>query len=305
MGEGAESVFLCIATIKGQSDTRALTHVHCCSPHFPTLPCQFPINSVFSCITVNANIVHSWTVHWLHLVFVPVVFLQFNFCLLGFMNSWHKFYSKFSERAINSHPVQPFTQIIYQSNFFFLEPICCPAPTGAACTHFNFHVVIRRAFQAQLRLFSVSWILTSFFFCTGPLSEICQKGYCGSQLLKTLYIWKLYPTLPFHASGLKSDVGNRLHTDIKDIDQLSSDFLCCCESLSPFRFLISLGAHSFIYPTSAHRRGFHLICIAIGFIFSLPSLQMACQPVLWVLSQLAFWCLVGGGLEGFPFTTYT
>lgn len=29
---GAESVFLCIAPIKGQSDTRALTHVHCYIP---------------------------------------------------------------------------------------------------------------------------------------------------------------------------------------------------------------------------------------------------------------------------------
>lgn len=70
------------------------------------------------------------------------------------------------------------------------------------------------------------------------------------------------------------------------------------ESLSPFRFFISLGAHSFICPTNAHRRGFHLICIDIEFIFPLPSLQMVCQPLPWVLSLLAFWCLVGGGFEG-------
>lgn len=54
---GAESVFLCIAPVKGQSDTRALTHVHCYIPIFPL--CQFPVNSVFSCIIGNANIVHS------------------------------------------------------------------------------------------------------------------------------------------------------------------------------------------------------------------------------------------------------
>lgn len=59
------------------------------------------------------------------------------------------------------------------------------------------------------------------------------------------------------------------------------------ESLSPFRFLISSGVHSFIYPTNAHRRGFHLVCIDIEFIFSLPSLQMASQLPPWVLSLLA------------------
>lgn len=130
----------------------------------------------------------------------------------------------------------------------------------------------------------------------GLLSEIFQKGYNGSQLLKPLYIWKLYPTLPLRESCLKSDVGNRIHTDIEDTDQLSSDFCVAVESLSSFSFLISLGAHLFIYPTNAHRCGFHLICKDIEFIFSLPSLQMAFQRPPWVLSLLASWYLVGGGL---------
>lgn len=178
---------------------------------------------------MNVNIVHSWTVHWLHLVFVPVVFLQFNFCLLVFMNSWHKFYSKFSKRAINSYPAQPFTQIIYQFNFFFLENTLSrahplPAPTRTACTHFNFHVVIRCAFHGQLRLSSLSWILTNFFLIWDLFLRFFRKVIMEVNSLNLCISENCIPPSLF----VKADVGNHNHTDIKDTDQLFSDSLGCC-----------------------------------------------------------------------------
>ena len=139
---------------------------------------------------------------------VVVLFFLFllNFCLLSFVNSFHKFYSIVSKGSIKSHSiysVQYNNQMNYHINFFFLEnnPLgtaYCPDPIrthssqpAALLTYQNFisgSSVNSSNFSLKLgSLFPES----QFFFKIHPhfgrhiLQQLPQKGLMKDKLFET------------------------------------------------------------------------------------------------------------------------